>query len=123
MKKIVILLLMGLCLRQAEAQTPQTVTVTWGKISTYTDGTAIPAASPITYQLYVGASGSEVAYKTPVTSPPYVLNPTPAPGTSFCVQVTATVGGVESVKSAEVCNTVKIVLVPIVPPAVKVTVQ
>jgi hypothetical protein len=87
----------------ADAATPATYTVTWSAPTQYTDNSTIAGA--ITYQLYVGASGQEVKYKTPVTAPPYVLVPTPAPGQT-CVQVTATVNAVESARSTEVCATV-----------------
>ena len=93
----------------ALAATP-TYTVTWSAPTKYTDQTTIAGA--ITYQLYVGPSGQEVRYKTPVTAPPYVLVPTPGPGQT-CVQVTSTVNGVESIRSPEVCATV-----PLPPPII-----
>lgn len=98
MKKISALLALAISAAFAAALTS---TITWTPPTTNTDGTVI--SGPITYQLYVGAKGAEVKYKTPVTSPPYVLVPTPAPGTQVCVQVTATANGVESAPSAEVC--------------------
>ena len=94
----------------AHGATTPTYTVTWSAPTKYTDQTTIAGA--ITYQLYVGASGQEMRYKTPVTAPPYVLVPTPGPGQT-CVQVTATVNGVESIRSAEVCATV-----PLPPPII-----
>lgn len=84
---------------------PPSYTVTWGVPTQNTDSTTIVGA--ITYQLYVGPSGQEVKYKTPVTAPPYVLVPTPAAGQT-CVQVTATVNGVESALSPEVCAVVPV---------------
>jgi hypothetical protein len=125
MKKHRVSLIFGICailMWAAEAATPPTATVTWTKPSLYTDGTAIGTAA-VTYQLYVGATGAEVAYKTPVTSPPYVLVPTPTPGTAFCVQVTATVAGVESDRTQEVCSMIPKVTTPAAPTALKVVVQ
>lgn len=90
--------------RVVHAATPQ-LTVTWTAPSNYVDGTAIGTAA-ITYQLYAGASGKEVKLGNPVTSPPYVISPTPAPGVTECVQVTAIVNGVESAKTPEACGTI-----------------
>jgi hypothetical protein len=95
---------------RAHAVTTPTYIITWSAPTRYTDQTTIAGA--ITYQLYVGASGQEMRYKTPVTAPPYVLVPTPGPGQT-CVQVTSTVNGVESIRSPEVCATV-----PLPPPII-----
>jgi len=89
--------------RVVHAATPA-FTVTWSAPTQYTDGTAIAGA--ITYQVYAGPSGQEVKFGNPVTASPYVINPTPAPGTTLCVQVTATVAGIESDRPTEVCGTV-----------------
>lgn len=126
MKKHRVSLIFGLCaliMTALEAATPPVATITWSRTTTYTDGTVIPATVPITYQVYEGAAGAEVIYKTPVSSPPYVLVPTPAAGTSFCVQVTAIAGGVESDRSPEVCSSIPKVNIPATPAAVKLTVQ
>lgn len=119
MKKTLFALLALLSVTAAQAATP-VVTVTWTRSTTYTDST--PIVNPVTYQLYVGATGAEVAYKTPVASPPYVLVPTPAPGTQVCVQVTATVDAVESARSPEVCTVIP-KATPAAPGAVKITVS
>ena len=103
----------------AQAAAP-TFTITWMPPTQYEDGSPLTAA--LTYQMYVGASGKEVAYKTPVTSPPYVLVPTPAAGTRICVQVTAIANGVESTRTQEVCSTVPF-LAPSFPISVTVTVH
>ncbi len=103
-KKSMLALVALVGLSSTQAATPPTVTITWSKVTTNTDNTVI--TDPVTYQLYVGTSGNEVAFKTPVTSPPYVIVPTPAPGTQVCAQVTATAAGVESTKSVEVCGVV-----------------
>lgn len=105
MRKLFGSLILGLVCAIAVAQaSPPAFTVTWTAPTQFTDGTAIVGA--ITYQLYTGATGKEVKLGNPVTSPPYVINPTPAAGTTLCVYVTATVGGVESAPSGEACGTV-----------------
>lgn len=122
MRKILLVALMALTagLVSAQAAAPSAFTITWIPPTQFVDGTILTGA--VTYQMYVGVTGKEVAYKTPVTSPPYVLVPTPAAGTSTCVQVTATVNGVESARSAEVCATVPFTA-PNIPTAVAVTVH
>lgn len=95
-------------------------TVTWTAPTTNTDGTAI--TSPLTYQLYVGATGAEVKNGNPVSAPPYVLSPAPAPGVNTCVQVTAIAAGIESARSKEVCATIPLP-VPGTPPTVTCTIQ
>lgn len=87
----------------AQAATSQ-FSVSWSAPTTYEDASKITGA--ITYQMYVGASGKEVKFGNPVTSPPYVIVPTPAPGVTTCVQVTSTVAAVESKRPTEVCGTV-----------------
>lgn len=102
-KKTLIALLTTLAIGGAQAQAAApTVTITWSAPTANTDGTALTGA--LTYQLYVGTKGAEVKYKTPVTSPPYVLVPTPSAGSQVCAQVTATASAVESAPSAEVCT-------------------
>lgn len=36
----------------AIAQSAPTATLTWGAVTTYTDGTTIPSTSPVTYNVY-----------------------------------------------------------------------
>lgn len=105
MKRILLLVaaLLAASAASAVSAAAPAFTVTWAAPTQYTDGTTIVGA--ITYQMYVGAKGAEVKYKTPVTASPYVLVPTPGPGET-CVYVTATVASVESAPSAEVCGTV-----------------
>lgn len=114
---VVVLILLMIFVAAAYAAPPQT-TVTWTAPTTNTDSTVI--SGPITYQLYVGASGQEVAYGKPVSASPYVLaNPAPVPGSNVCAQITAIVAGVESARTLETC--VKIPL-PVPSPPGKVTI-
>jgi hypothetical protein len=98
-----VLVSLALACGHARAAAPQ-FAVTWTAPTTNEDST--PIAGAITYQLYAGGSGKEAKLGNPVASPPYVISPTPPPGTTQCVQVTAIVGGVESQRSSEVCATV-----------------
>jgi hypothetical protein len=91
------------------AQAPSAFAVTWSAPLLMSDGTKI--ATPITYQVYLGPTGQEKVFGTPVSAPPYVIKPTPTPGVATCVQVTAIVGGVESARTPEACATV-----PLPPP-------
>lgn len=103
MKRTLCLLLFLLAVTGSEAQTatPQQFSITWTAPTANTDGT--PISGPISYQLYAGAPGQEVKFGAPVTSPPYLINPVPAAGTTECVQITAIVAGVESAKTPEIC--------------------
>ena len=103
MKRLFIGLLALLASAAAFAAAPQ-ITVSWTAPTANTDGTAITGA--ITYQLYVGTSGKEAKFGNPVTSPPYIITPTPAPGSQVCVQVTAIANGVESDRTPEACTVV-----------------
>lgn len=105
MKKLILLLMVGLLVPLSEAQGAGVAyTLTWTAPTLNTDGSSITGA--ITYQVYTGATGKEVKFGNPVTSPPYVVTPTPAAGTTLCAYVTATVGGVESAPSTEACGTI-----------------
>lgn len=82
-----------------------TATLTWTAPTTNTDGSAIAGA--ITYRVYGALQGqAKTLIGTGVS--PYVHNAVPV-GT-YCYQVTATVGGVESARSTESCK--------VIPPAV-----
>ena len=104
MKTIALLTLFLSAAVLAQAASPPTVTVAWVAPTQNTDGTAINGA--LTYQLYVGASGKETSFGSPVSASPFVITPTPAPGSNVCVQVTAIANGVESARSTEACTTI-----------------
>lgn len=104
MKALTLLCLFVSSVVLAQSTTPPTVTVAWVAPTLNTDGTSITGA--LTYQLYVGASGKEASFGKPVLASPTVITPTPAPGSSVCVQVTAIANGVESDRSAEACTTI-----------------
>lgn len=83
-----------------------------------TDVNGVALAGPVTYQLYVGGPGKEVAYGSPVSALSEAVLPTAA-GT-LCVTVTATVGGLQSDPTGEVCNVIAappVVVVPAKPKA------
>lgn len=98
------LALLMLVVPASQAQATSQVTVSWTAPTKNTDGSAISGA--VTYQLYVGASGKEAKLGNPVTAPPYVITPTPAPGTTVCAQITAIANAVESDKTPEACTTI-----------------
>ena len=44
----------------AVAQSAPTATLTWGAVTTYSDGTTIPSSCPVTYNIYQGASATSL---------------------------------------------------------------
>jgi hypothetical protein len=84
----------------ANAQAATPATVTWIGPTTFTDGSTIPAATAISYNLYQGASGAEVLLPTPFTSTTYSTTIT----VTTCWKVTAVIAGQESAPSAEACK-------------------
>lgn len=42
----------------AVAQAAPTATLSWGAVTTYTDGTTIPASCPVTYNVYQGLTAT-----------------------------------------------------------------
>jgi len=93
----------------ALAQTASTNTSTWawGAPTTFTDGTAIPSTSSITYNLYVGSGGPGSESSTPVQTGVTALTVTTSgytDGETVCGKITAVVNGIESAKSNEACK-------------------
>lgn len=78
------------------------LTASW--VAPTTDINGVALTGPVTYQLYAGGPGKEVAYGSPVSSPGELVQPTAA-GT-LCVTVTAIVGGLQSDPTGEVCTVV-----------------
>jgi ABC-type nitrate/sulfonate/bicarbonate transport system substrate-binding protein len=88
----------------AYAQAANTATVSFSPPTTMADGSAIPNPALLSYGIYLGEQG---AAKTKVT----ISNGSPVPitsglttGKTYCVQVTAIIGGLESAMSNEACK-------------------
>lgn len=101
MRKLISIIALSLVAFAAIAQAaPQTV-LSWTAPTTLQDGTAI-AAGTLTYQVYAGGKpGTEVKLGAPLAAT--TLSVTPVAGSTQCFQVTALVGGQESIKSGEAC--------------------
>ena len=84
-----------------------TANLTWTAPTLNTDGTAITA--PLTYKVYGGVQGSAKAVLATVSALAYTHSTAPN-GVTYCYQVSAVAGGVESSLSAEGCK--------VMPPAV-----
>lgn len=78
-----------------------TLSVKWAAPTTYTDGTTI--SDPITYNVYVGATGAEVKSQSALTATQATIAATA--NVQQCATITAVVNGVESAQSAEGCAT------------------
>ena len=84
-----------------------TANLTWTAPTLNTDGTAITA--PLSYKVYGGVQGSAKAVLATVSALAYTHSTAPN-GVTYCYQVSAVAGGVESALSAEGCK--------VMPPAV-----
>ena len=84
-----------------------TANLAWTAPTLNTDGTAITA--PLSYKVYGGVQGSAKAVLATVSALAYTHSTAPN-GVTYCYQVSAVAGGVESALSAEGCK--------VMPPAV-----
>ena len=91
------LLLVGCSLSAA----PPTGVLTWTPPTTYSDGSPLGAAA-ITYAVYQGPAKAETKVISGLTTLTYTA--TVQAGATVCWTVTASVAGLESVPSAEVCK-------------------
>jgi hypothetical protein len=95
----------GVALAQSSSNTAQW---TWGAVTTYADGTAIPSTVPVTYNLYIGTAGKGSEAATPaqsgLTSTSFATSGYSA-GETVCGEFTAVAGGVEGARSNEACKT------------------
>ena len=85
-----------------------TATWTWSAPLAYTDGTPIASGTAITYNQYLGTAGpgseASTASQTGITALTVQTSGYSA-GMTVCAQITAVIGGKESVKSNEACKT------------------
>jgi hypothetical protein len=82
-----------------------TLTLTWTPPTSYTDGTAIPSATPVTYNLYGALQGQPLQQLSTGLTATTATRTGVDPGIR-CYAVTAVVAGVESAQSAQACATV-----------------
>lgn len=82
----------------------------WSAPTEYTDGTAIPAGTAITYNLYVGTAGHGSESSTPAQNAirylSAVYSTNLVAGEDVCATVTAVINGVESAHSNESCSVI-----------------
>lgn len=92
-------------LRNADAQSARTATITFTRPAKYVDGTDIAAGTVISYNVYQGAKGSTGKAKVAtITATATTINTGLQPGET-CWQITAVANGVESAQSGEACKT------------------
>ena len=92
----------------AQTTTGGTAKWSWTALADFTNGTAIPSSDAITYNIYIGTAGPGSEASTPVQTGLTAVTVTTsgyAAGQTVCGQVTAVVGGLESVRSNESCKT------------------
>lgn len=93
----------------ASAQTTGTGTATWSwsAPTQYTDGSAIPSTTAITYNLYLGTAGPGSEAATPAQTGITALTATSSgysAGENVCGTLTAVANGQESAHSSEACK-------------------
>lgn len=103
MKRLILALAL---LLPAIAWAANTATFSWGAVTQNTDGTTI--TGPVTYNIYQTAcgstsGGSQVA--SGITGLAYVISTGLADGTTYCWNLTAVAGGVESAYSNQATKT------------------
>lgn len=95
--------LIGLALfaTAAAAQTAPTATLSWGAVTTFTDGTTIPSTSPVTYNVYQSCTSATTLVKvaTGVTALTSTISTGLSDGMTCFWAVTAVAGGVEGAQS------------------------
>jgi len=88
-----------------EAQTPpaRTATITFSRPAQYTDGTAIPATTALTYKVLQGARGATKPQVGTITATATTIN-TGLPAGETCWQIITVANGVDSALSNEACK-------------------
>ena len=101
MKLILVSILASLALFvSAVAQTAPTATLSWGAVTAYTDGTAIPASCPVTYNVYQGPTASTmVKVASGVTTLTSSITTGLVDGNTYFFGVTAVACAVEGAQS------------------------
>ena len=101
MKYILVSILASLALFvSAVAQTAPTATLTWGAVTAYTDGTAIPSTCPVTYNVYQGTSATTlVKVASGVTTLTSSISTGLSDGVTYFWAITASACSVEGAQS------------------------
>lgn len=82
------------------AQTAPSATLSWTAVTTYTDGTTIPATCPVTYNVYQGLSATTLTkVATGVTALTNTINTGLSDGTTYFWAITASACSVEGGQS------------------------
>lgn len=100
-------LIMASCTGKAEAAAvssgPRNALLSWGAVTTFTDGSTISA--PVTYRVYAGLQGAPMALITELPALTLLLQNQPLG--VMCYRVTAVANAVESDSSTTLCKTMR----------------
>jgi hypothetical protein len=80
------------------------LTMSWSPVTTYDDGTPLPAGAIVTYNVYGGIQGQPRVLKDTTTATSETRKNIQL-GVTTCYHVTAVVAGQESLPSNDLCNT------------------
>ncbi len=102
------LLLLSSCSKAPAQSAVNAATWSWTAPTTFVDGTTIPSTDAITYNAYVGTSGTGSEPTTPTVTGVTTTSYTGSgykPGSVECATFTAVVNTIESSHSNEACKT------------------
>jgi ABC-type phosphate transport system substrate-binding protein len=99
-----ILTLAALVSSVAQAQETRSARITFAKPTQYVDGSTIPAAVVVTYNVYQGEKGQPKVQVATIGNSPATISTGLQAGKEYCWEVTAVANGIESARSNEGCK-------------------
>lgn len=91
----------------AVAQAADPAVISFSAVTGYTDGTAIPAGTAISYNIYQGLQGQPKLVVANITTTGTTIATGLVTGSTYCFSATAVVNGVEGAQSNEACKKIK----------------
>lgn len=104
MKRFASLLALTLLAASALAQSANTATITFSPPTTLADGTALPAGSALSYNVYQGEKGAAKVKVATISASPGSIASGLSTGKAYCFELTAVLSGLESVHTNEACK-------------------
>ena len=104
MRNLVSALTLAIFAPLALAQSSNTATITFTAPTTLADGTALPAGSVLSYNVYQGEQGAAKTMVANIKGSPGSVTTGLATGKVYCFQVSAVLNGIEGQLSNEACK-------------------
>ena len=102
-KRLFLFIVTALVALSASAQNQATISYT--RPTTYANGTALDAATAVTYNLYQGIKGQAKTKVATISAVSNTVNTGLASGQTYCWSVSAIANGIEGDLSLEACKT------------------